>query len=58
MLGKYIPFSDDCGIVGYHYECPKCEHITEFTDCEEGCENCKFSEPYTDPDELLIKSIS
>jgi hypothetical protein len=54
MEGKYIPFNDGFGIVGYHYECPKCEHVSQFTDCEQGCEKCGFKEPYEDPDELLF----
>lgn len=50
MQGKYIPYSDGFGIIGFSYECPKCSHITDFHDCEQGCEECKHSEPYTDPD--------
>lgn len=51
MNGKYIPFNDGYGIVGYHYECPRCSAITKFTDCEEGCEQCGYSEEYVDPDD-------
>ena len=52
MRGKYIPWDDGYGIVGYSYECPECGHETRFTDCEEGCENCCYCEEYVDPDEL------
>jgi uncharacterized protein (DUF983 family) len=51
MKGKYIPFNDGFGIVGYGYECPECEHHSLFTDCEEGCKKCGFKEPYKDPDD-------
>jgi hypothetical protein len=57
MKGKYIPFNDGFGIVGYGYLCPKCEHETKFTDCEEGCEKCGFSEEYVDPDDWYEKQI-
>ena len=56
MEGKYIPVNDGFGIIGYHYECPKCGHISNFTDCEQGCEKCNFSEEYVDPDDLLFKN--
>jgi len=55
MRGKYIPFSDDCGIVGYHYECPECEHVTLFTLSDEGCEDCGYNEGFVDPDEWYEK---
>ena len=51
MKGVYIPFNDGWGIVGYGYECPECEHLTQFTSCEEGCEKCGYSEEYVDPNE-------
>lgn len=51
MLGSYLPFNDGFGIVGYGYECPKCGYTTQFTNCEEGCEKCNFSEPFVDPDD-------
>jgi len=53
MKGEYIPFNDGNGIVDYHYKCPKCGHITRFSDCEQGCEVCDFSEPYVDPDDWM-----
>ena len=58
MEGRYIPFNDGFGIVGYSYECPKCKHITEFTDCEDGCSNCGFTETYKDPDDWYLESLS
>ena len=51
MRGSYIPFNDGCGIVGYHYVCPECKHVTRFADCEDGCDDCAFSEAYVDPDD-------
>ena len=57
MEGQYEPFCDDCGIVGYSYVCPKCNHTTYFTDCEEGCSECGFSEPYEDPDDWYENKI-
>lgn len=51
MKGQYIPFNDGYGIVGYHYKCPKCDNVTKFTDCEDGCKKCGYSEPYKDPDD-------
>ena len=51
MKGKYVPYNDGWGIVGYHYICPKCKHTTRFTNCETGCESCSFSEGYIDPDD-------
>ncbi len=57
MKGKYIPFNDGYGIVGYGYLCPECNHETKFTDCQEGCKECKFYEPYVDPDEWYEKEF-
>ena len=51
MKGEYLSFNDGYGIVGHHYKCPKCDHVTQFQDCEQGCEECGFSESYEDPDE-------
>jgi hypothetical protein len=51
MEGQYIPFDDEYGIVGYGYKCPKCNRVSQFTDCEEGCSTCGFSEPYVDQDD-------
>jgi len=51
MKGQYSPFNDGFGIVGYGYVCPKCKHETLFTDCEQDCKNCGFSEKYEDPDD-------
>jgi len=51
MKGKYIPFNDGHGIVGYGYECPECKHHSLFADCEQGCESCGFKEEYKDPDD-------
>lgn len=56
MKGKYIPFNDGFGIVGWHYKCPKCSHITTFiVDCSEGCEKCGFEEPAVDPNDWYEK---
>jgi len=51
MKGLYSPFNDGYGIVGYHYLCPDCRHVSRFTNCEDGCEKCGFAEEYVDPDE-------
>ena len=53
MKGEYIPVNDGWGIIGWNYKCPECNHITEFTDCEDGCEECGFSEEYVDPHDLF-----
>ena len=58
MKGQYIPFNDGFGIVGYGYKCPKCKHETKFTDCEEGCEDCGFNEPYEDPDDWYEEEMN
>lgn len=57
MRGAYIPFNDGCGIVGYGYLCPECGHETLFSDCDDGCESCDFSEPFEDPDEWYDEVI-
>lgn len=57
MRGEYVPFNDGHGIVGYHYRCPECGCETPFADCEEGCGECDFSEPYEDPDDWHDKLI-
>lgn len=51
MKGEYLPFNDGWGIVGFSYICPECEYVSQFTDCEEGCQECGFNEPYVDPDD-------
>ncbi len=51
MKGRYIPFNDGYGIVGYSYECPECGKVSQFTDCDDGCEHCGFTEDYVDPEE-------
>jgi len=50
MKGLYEPFSDDYGIVGYHFKCPKCSHINKFS-TNEDCKNCDFEQEYKDVDE-------
>ena len=57
MEGKYIPFNDGYGIVGFEYECPKCKHITLFVTCDVGCEECGFTEPYVDPDDWYEEQL-
>lgn len=49
MEGQYIPFSDDYGIIGFNYLCPKCEHENLLQDCDDGCKECGFKESYTEP---------
>ena len=58
MKGKYIPINDGYGIIGFMYNCPMCNHTTPFTDCEEGCEKCDFSEPYVDPDDWYVEQLN
>ena len=58
MEGQYAPFNDGYGIVGYGYECPKCKHETQFTTCDDGCEECGFNEPYKDPDEWYNEEMA
>ena len=58
MIGRYIPFNDGCGIVGYGYLCPECEWHTLFTACDVGCEKCGYFEPYVDPDEWYDELFS
>ncbi len=53
MKGKYIPFNDGFGIVGYGYLCPKCEHETKFTDCANLLELAKYHK--NDP--LLLQTL-
>ena len=57
MKGRYVPFNDGYGIVGFGYVCPECNHESEFTTCEEGCEECEFSEPYVDPDDWYVDQM-
>lgn len=57
MIGKYVPFNDGYGIVGYGYECPRCDFVTQFTTSEEGCSECGFSEEYKDPDDWYDEEI-
>ena len=58
MCGSYTPFCDGYGIVGWHYNCPKCKHETRFSDSEQGCEDCGYSEDYVDPDEWYDYRVS
>lgn len=58
MRGIYLPFNDGCGIVGYFYKCPECQHVTAFTDCEKGCEKCGFSEEYVDADDWYDEQMN
>ena len=51
MKGYYLPFCDEVGMVGYNYICPECDNENILTNCDEGCENCNFSETYTDADQ-------
>ena len=57
MKGRYVPFNDGCGIIGYSYVCPLCNYETRFTDCDEGCEKCGFTEAYVDADDWYDESI-
>ncbi len=57
MEGYYIPINDGSGTVGYIYVCPKCKHKTHFTNCEDGCEKCKHSEPYVCGDDWYDEEI-
>lgn len=56
MEGKYIPFNDGFGIVGYNYQCPKCSYISTLTVCDDGCDKCGFLEPFEDPDDWFEKN--
>ena len=57
MEGIYIPFN--CEMTeSYHYKCPKCKHETRFTDCEQGCEKCYFTEKYVDPDDWYKEQMN
>lgn len=58
MKGRYIPFSDGFGFVGYSYVCPNCNHETPLVDCEEGCDWCGFTEEYVDPDDWYDKEMN
>jgi hypothetical protein len=58
MEGIYLPLMYDFGIEGYTYKCPKCSHVNEFADCDEGCGKCGFSEPYVDPDDWYENEMS
>ena len=51
MEGLYLPLTDDYGIIGFFYKCPKCNHENNFRDSDDGCEKCDFEEDYVDPDE-------
>lgn len=55
MKGKYIPFSDDYGIVGYHFICPQCKYENQFS-TNECCEKCDFEQDYVDPDDYFSNS--
>ena len=59
MEGIYQPFCDDYGIVGWHYKCPKCNHITKFV-YEPSCGNvqCNFEEEYVDADDWYNEEMS
>ena len=57
MEGHYLPFGDGCGIVGYIYVCPKCNHESMFTDCEQGCEKCYHTEEYVCADDWYTEEM-
>ena len=46
MKGELLFVNDGWGIIGCHYECPECSHISKFIDEEElqECTMCGFKE--------------
>lgn len=58
MEGLYLPITDDYGIIGFSYKCPKCHHENNFSDSDDGCEKCDFEEDYVDPDEWYNLQMS